>query len=164
MKILQAVPIIILLWSGIALAASFVDNGNGTISDQASGLTWKKCSEGQSWDPENDFCSGTITTFTWQEALQRAEAVNKGTEGESLGQVGWRLPNIKELASVVDLKICDPAIDGDYFPETDSSGYWSSTASASSVNDAWGVGFFDGYDFCGDIDYSYRVRLVRAGP
>jgi hypothetical protein len=144
------------------MAADLTDNGDGTISDAATGLIWKKCTEGQSYDPDANTCTGTIDTFTWQEALQRAVSVNAGS-GENLGRDDWRLPNIKELASIVDLTLYDPAIDTDFFPETASSYYWSSTPYAASAGKAWGVSFGSGVDSYGGIDNGLRARLVRAG-
>ncbi|WP_413701924.1 DUF1566 domain-containing protein [Psychromonas sp. KJ10-10] len=60
----------------------YVDNNNGTITDNATGLTWQK----------EDSSEG----LNWQEALQYAENLNLG------GYDDWRLPNAKELQSIVD--------------------------------------------------------------
>ena len=61
---------------------NFSDNGNGTISDKATGLTWQKA----------DSKKG----MNWKEALQYAENLTLG------GYSDWRLPNAKELQSIVD--------------------------------------------------------------
>jgi hypothetical protein len=168
MKTVHILLMFLLLWAGAALAADFTDNGDGTISDADTGLIWKKCSEGQSYDSsaaaaEQCGDSRDIATYTWQEAFQRAEAVNAGSAGEALGQSDWRLPNINELASIADLATYDPAIDTTFFPETASSFYWSSTPRAGSAGLAWGVSFYGGADSSYGIDYYGRARLVRAG-
>lgn len=61
---------------------SFSDNGDGTISDQATGLTWAKMDSGRG--------------MTWREALAYAEKLNLA------GHSDWRLPNAKELQYIVD--------------------------------------------------------------
>jgi len=61
---------------------NFVDNGDGTISDLATGLMWQKSDDGVSRD--------------WEEALKYAEDL------ELAGHNDWRLPNAKELQSIVD--------------------------------------------------------------
>lgn len=74
----------------------FVDNGDGTITDQATGLMWMKA----------DSAKG----MNWQQALSYAENL------EHAGYSDWRLPNAKELHSIVDYSRCpdvtnSPAID-----------------------------------------------------
>ena len=61
---------------------SFVDNGNGTITDSGTGLMWQ----------ESDSRKG----FDWKESLNYAEKLKLG------GYDDWRLPNAKELQSIVD--------------------------------------------------------------
>ncbi|WP_372840953.1 DUF1566 domain-containing protein [Phaeovulum sp.] len=63
----------------------FADNGDGTVSDAATGLMWAKADSGQGMD--------------WADALAWAEA--KNAEGY-LGHDDWRLPNVKELQGLVD--------------------------------------------------------------
>lgn len=60
----------------------FVDNGDGTITDLATGLMWQKADSGMGMD--------------WQDALEYAENL------ELAGYSDWRLPNAKELQSIVD--------------------------------------------------------------
>jgi len=60
----------------------FVDNGDGTITDRATGLIWTKADSGK--------------TMNWQEALRHAEDL------EYAGHDDWRLPNVKELQTIVD--------------------------------------------------------------
>jgi hypothetical protein len=59
-----------------------VDSGNGTVTDRATGLTWMKADSGQGMD--------------WPSALQYAEGMDYA------GHSDWRLPNAKELQSIVD--------------------------------------------------------------
>lgn len=61
------------------------DNGNGTVTDAATGLVWAKADSGQAMD--------------WPTALAWAEAMNAE---RYLGHDDWRLPNVKELQGLVD--------------------------------------------------------------
>ena len=60
----------------------FVDNGDGTVSDLATGLMWQQADDG--------------IARNWEEALAYAESL------EHAGYGDWRLPNAKELHSIVD--------------------------------------------------------------
>ena len=132
----------------------FQDNGNGTVTDLATGLIWKQCAEGLSGA---GCASGSPATFTWQEALQHAEAA------VFAGSDLWRLPNKNELASLVERRCYGPAINERHFPNTPSFLFWSSSPNASDSSFAWLVNFRYG----GVANYfkffDAYVRLVRAG-
>lgn len=142
-----------------AIAATAPDsryrnNGDGTVSDLATGLVWKQCAEGLSGA---GCATGNVETFSWQQALQRAETA------VFAGSAQWRLPNKNELASLVERRCYAPAINLRYFPSTPSSWFWSSSPSANGSSIAWGVVFHDGYVNNGYKSYAEYVRLVRAG-
>jgi len=126
----------------IATTSHLQDNADGTVSDAKTGLIWKKCSEGQRWNADMNACDGSVNHYTWQAALQQSEQVNQGNAGENLAKVDWRLPNIKELASIVELKCWQPSINISVFPATRSAWVWSSsslaivTARGSSISAA----------------------------
>ncbi|EMK6943003.1 DUF1566 domain-containing protein [Vibrio cholerae] len=134
-------------------SADFSDNGDGTVTHHTTGLIWQRCSLGQSWDGTD--CTGNATGFTWQQALAAAAQPTLG------GFSDWRLPNKNELASIVEYRCYQPAINNQQFPNTPSNGYWSSSPEGEGV---WGVGFYNG-DVAGVYKrgYGFRVRLVRAG-
>ncbi|MBI4789724.1 MAG: DUF1566 domain-containing protein, partial [Chloroflexi bacterium] len=107
---------------------SFVNNGNGTITDQATGLIWSQADSGKG--------------MNWEAALAWAQAKNAETY---LGYSDWRLPNAKELQSIVDYKrspdtTSSAAIDPLFSVtaitnepgKTDYPCYWTSTTHASS--------------------------------
>jgi Protein of unknown function (DUF1566) len=129
----------------------FVPNG-AEVLDTETGLIWKRCSEGQKWNGTT--CGGKATSPNWRAALAIANA-----EGG-----GWRLPNVKELVSLVDLTRSDPTIDPVAFPATLVSSYWSSTPYNDYPEFAWAVGFNIGAVNFWHTDIGYRVRLVRTAP
>ena len=153
-----------------ATTAHLVDNGDGTVSDPQTGLMWKKCPEGQVWITDMKKCDGMVAEYTWQQALQRPPQVNAGAIGQNLGHTDWRLPNIKELASIVELRCWDPAINEAVFPAVPRWFFWSSSPVASDDGDAfqvdfhYGTGGWDGaFTFRGSSrDGGAGVRLVRG--
>lgn len=143
------------LLKGVA-AAGYVDNGNGTVTDTATNLMWQKCSAGQPNDPG---CSGAAAAYVWdgsQGAIGYCEGLTLG------GYNDWRLPNIKELTSIVDLTTYSPSIKLAYFQNTQSSSYWSSTTLSDFTTSAWCVNFFDGITWGSDKANTYYVRCVRG--
>lgn len=95
---------------------NFVNNGNGTISDAATGLMWQQQDSG--------------TTLNWESALAYCEGL------EAAGYNDWRLPDAKELQSIVDYTRAPdaanaaqqgPAIDPIFSVSETEAWYWSST-------------------------------------
>jgi hypothetical protein len=132
---------------------SFTFNGAEVI-DKRTGLTWKRCSEGQTWSDST--CIGTATAHTHVAALTLTKAVNT-----SQSTTGWRLPNVKELASLADRGCQSPAIDRTAFPATPNKAFWSSTPFQGEPFP--GVVYFG----AGQVDLSFtseshHVRLVRT--
>jgi len=106
---------------------NFTDNGNGTISDAATGLMWMQDDSGEG--------------MAWEEALKYSESM------ECAGYSDWRLPNIKELQSIVDYSrapgntgsaAIDPVFHDSHIQneagEPDFPFYWSGTTHASVRN------------------------------
>ena len=148
-----------------ATTSDLKDNGNGTVSDAKTGLVWKKCNEGQSWNAVLNSCDGKANRYTWQAALERAQALNNNSEGENFGKTDWRLPNIKELASILERQCYDPSINTSFFPSsffpyTSSSLYWSSSPYVFSAL-AWGVNLYVGRVNTFIKSSRNSVRLVR---
>jgi hypothetical protein len=139
-------------------SSHLVDNDNGTITDTATGLIWKKCSAGQNNDTA---CTGSATAFPWDKALQVAETLN--SSGGFAGKTDWRLPNIKELQSIVEVACSLPSINSVRFPNTASLYFWSASADAGHSADAWNVYFGNGLSSKNRRKYFSRVRLVRGG-
>ena len=124
---------------------SFTDNGDGTVKDNVTGLIWQQ---------------GESSTMSWETALSTCETSNLS------GYTDWRLPNIRELSSIVDDLRANPAIDIVVFPGALSSQYWSSTTAAGYTAGAWSVGFSSNGQVGGytKTSYNYNIRCVRGGP
>lgn len=128
----------------------FTINSNNTVTDNTTGLTWMRCSLGQSGNDCND---GSAMRYTWSQAL------NEVTNNYS----GWRLPNIKELSSIMGLKCYNPEINTEVFPSTISAYYWSSSPSVHHDNRIWWIDFYSGGENISESYGDFYVRLVRGG-
>lgn len=142
-KILK--PILLLAFL-LLLAASawalgpYVDNGDQTVTDQATGLMWDQ---------------RETSTKTWVSALAYCEGLDHA------GHTDWRLPNRNELESLVDDTKYSPAIDTTAFPNAKSYAYQSSTTITSNATAARLVHFGAG-SVGGQLKtYNYYVRCVR---
>jgi chitodextrinase/photosystem II stability/assembly factor-like uncharacterized protein len=137
----------------------FTDNGDGTITDNLTGLVWTK----DAGTPTANSCTGG--TKAWQDALDYVACLNTNNY---LGHNDWRLPNINELESLSNAG--EPSnlwLDTQGFYNF-QSGYWSSTSVSGYSVYAWafrsGVGpggidkTYDGYYFV------LPVRSVTAPP
>lgn len=134
----------------------FVPSADGTeVKDTLTGLIWRRCAEGKTWNNDAQTCDGHATEFTWLEALDHVEKnINRK----------WRMPNVKELYSLVDLEKANPAIDRRAFPHTRGSSFLSSTPEGrGSVVYVQVVEFYQGsvtrreaFDY-----YRWTLRLVR---
>lgn len=158
----------------------YIDNGNGTVTDNMTGLIWMRCDLGSSWDTALQACMTLDDeqglARTWFEALDGVNDVNNsGNYSEALAFQDWRLPNIKEIASLINFYCLPEKIDKNVFPNADNV-YWSSTPFYKKL--AFGekqnglVPFYDAAyvaNFHGELDVNgsaivakHRVRLVRG--
>jgi hypothetical protein len=140
----------------------FTDNSNGTVIDNLTGLIWLK----------NANCFGTKN---WTTALSDANSLSSGscglTDGSSAGD--WRLPNFKELFSLIDAEYYSPALsdaagtakwgEGDAFSGVQTNRYWSSTTYADGTTNAWRVGLNGGGVGNGDKSSTNYVWPLRGG-
>jgi len=98
-------------------ANDFADNGDGTVSDRMSGLMWQQADDGRARD--------------WPAALAYCENLTLA------GRDDWRLPNVKELQSIVDYTRHDPALDPRFLRQSDRRAwFWSSTTHGDNIMQA----------------------------
>ena len=78
------------------------------------------------------------------------------------GYSDWRIPNRRELESIVDLEQCNPAIDGTTFPSASANYHWTSSTQKCNTALGWTVSFYAGTVYPQDKDTAkWYVRLVR---
>ena len=137
-------------------APRFSDHGDGTVTDNLTGLMWTKDANA----PGPSGCNPG-TWKTWQGALDHVACLNTNSY---LGYSDWRLPNIKELRSLIDYSNYAPALPtGHPFTSVQSYYFWSSTTDAGGTCDAWIVNVWGGYvGYSRKVDGGY-VWSVRAG-
>lgn len=157
------------------VADRFTDNGNGTVTDKVTRLNWQRCDVSMTWQ-----ATGTCTNvlqgvlqgghkdYTWKEALNEVVAFNQ-TEAVAGRHADWRLPNIKELATIANMNCAYLAIDETIFPEPQSS-YWSSTPVVQvdvdagldkRQNGAWAFDFARAKEARLPLSDTATIRLVR---
>lgn len=149
--------------------ARFVDKRDGTVLDQRTGLTWQRCPLGYAFTDggtpdllHDDRCVPPASPgFTWQGALQGAAALNAA--GGFAGFSDWRLPNIKELASIVETRCVAPSANPLVFPGTPAEPFWSSTFQVGppTLVNAQTVDFGTGGDRDVRATDLAQARLVR---
>ena len=125
----------------------FTDHGNGTVTDNLTGLMWAKNANltgGRSWQDAMSYCHQNVSIAD---------------------RMGWRLPTIEELSSLLDTTQEDPALpSGHPFVNVQSSGsYWSSTTFESGTGDAWVVPMSDGVAYTVTKSESKYLWPVRGG-
>ncbi len=131
----------------------FTDNGDGTVTDNLTGLVWLK----------NANCGGTKD---WDGAVDYAAALKDDDCGLSDGSAegDWRLPNVKELQSLIDFSQYDPALpSGHPFSGVQANYYWSSTTKSNNPSFAWHVSLYNGNVHYGNKTNNYCVWPVRGG-
>jgi len=171
-------------------ALRYKDNGNGTVADQNTKLDWEKKSD-----------DGTIhdkdTGYTWADALgtfipmlnnrcandETVDCTATGNAGCAAvggkcgfaGHRDWRLPNVKELQSIVDYEAVNPAVASAFNNNcaanctaqtcscTPEHSYWSSTTYAFEPEFAWFVDFGFGAVLTSGKSGGLFVRAVRGG-
>ncbi len=130
----------------------FTDHHDGTVTDNLTGLMWIKA-------PHT--LSGNAGQHTWSDAVVFCNELTHA------GHSDWRLPNVRELLSLIDYDNYDPALPHDHpFTIHFQSGYWywSSTSTAGLTEYAWiavyGVGYATN---AGTKTTWHYVWPVRAG-
>lgn len=135
-----------------APATRFAVHADGTVTDTRTGLMWKRCVEGLSG---TDCATGGTAFNNWSNALTLA------ANSTYAGYSDWRLPNPKELESLVEYRCMDPAINLTVFPGTPRNWHWTAAPYANASDYAWIGGFYVGGSSYDGRTIPYAVRLVR---
>ena len=153
-----------LLQKGVAWPdPRFTDNSDGTVTDNLTGLIWLKdanCRDTVGGINRSDF-SGSLL---WANALTWSNNLANGdcglSDGSTAGQ--WRLPNVRELFSLIDWgEMFEPALTSGHPFDNVQGHHWSSTTKPTTW--AWTVNLGDGYvAFVGKANHRY-VWPVRGG-
>lgn len=150
---------------------SFTDNGNGTITDNKTGLMWEKLDD-------NDLAGlagihDYNRQYTWDQAFVKVSDLNLSLFA---GHSDWRLPSIRELETLKDFGREFPAIhpvfDAGCTPGcttatcscAEVNHHWSSSTNHSNPVYAWGVDFAEGWSYPElKTTLTSEVRAVRGG-
>ncbi len=128
-----------------------------TVVDTETHLEWARYVDGRT----NKKCVGCGNKYTWKEALDRANSFKLN------GKDDWRLPNIKELRSILELNCNNAAINYHAFPNTPNLDSWHWTSSPmfgpNVDKKAWATEFGQGASMPYDKKERYYIRLVRGG-
>ncbi len=128
--------------------ASFDVRPDGTVTARGRGLMWMRCLLGQSL--VNNLCTGEPSLFSRNQALVAAAAQ------DFAGHDDWRLPNVKEILSIIEDRCARPGLNADLFPISTAFAVWSSTQGSWLVHSNGWLRF--------DLPQPSPVLLVRDVP
>jgi hypothetical protein len=135
--------------NGVTVNPRFRTNGDGTVLDNLTGLIWLQ--DANCWALRN-----------WTAALSEANNLAEGSCGLTDGSIAgdWRLPNRKELLSLLDLGQYVPALPpGHPFTDVRQGPYWSSTSDAGIAIYAWTVNIYTA-----GVSFHYKINAIRVWP
>jgi Protein of unknown function (DUF1566) len=142
-------------WGKPSPSPRFVDNNDGTVSDKLTGLVWLKDAD-------------LYGEVPWTKALTLARGLASGSDGlsDKSSPGDWRLPNIRELLSLIDYGTADPIIPaGHPFKNVKSAIYWTSTSLAPAPLLGWMMTLGIGptvFDVKGSSNRVWPVRGVKG--
>ena len=121
---------------------AFVDNGDGTVTDNATGLMWQK--------------GGSPAAMTWEDAGRYVQQMNQKGFG---GYSDWRLPKLIELASIMECSWKNGDLFLDVIFDRNQISCWS--ASTRGADRAWKINFRLGYVIDSPVKSQNAVKAVR---
>lgn len=130
-------------------------NSDGTVLDKTTNLLWSRCLVGQSWDSSSSSCTGTAQQLNWSEALLESKRNNLA------GYSTWRLPNAKEVLTLIERSCVDPAINLVAFPASNSENIWTGTTVVNQPGRAWAIAMYSGKNNTKEKNIRLYVRYVR---
>ncbi len=147
---------------------SYADNGDGTIRDKRTALTWEKLSNDDSIHDKDN-------TYSWADAFLKIDDLNTAAFA---GFTDWRLPNQSELETIVDRSKFLPSVPTEFQHDCTAGCTvltcsctvapfdeiaWSSTTYVKTPSAAWLVNFYDGTAYSEAKSALHHVRAVRGG-
>jgi hypothetical protein len=140
-------------------------SGTGQDGELRKGVAWPSPRFTVSGDCATDNLTGLMWArnanlpIGWQGALDYAASLNSGSG--LCGRHDWRIPNRKELRSLVDYSQSYPALPLNHpFIDVQTGHYWSSSTNATNPNNAWIVRFnVEGYLSCDMKGYNYALPV-----
>ena len=149
---MRAIFLIMIGLSTTVFADFTRDNTNGIVTDSQTLLQWQDVyiSNG-----------GNIKSINWRGALNYCKALSLYDTGSAPSpDEKWRLPNIRELFSIVDHNADHSSISS-VFRTVHENGYWSSTSDTRSPDKAMLIYFQFGDLYSNNKSQVYSVRCVR---
>jgi hypothetical protein len=138
-----------------AHAAPFDVSADGQeVIDKASGLIWRRCTEGMKWNGSG--CEGAGLMMSHEKALLHAK------EQAAASGKAWRLPTLSELLGIVDRSQPAPTIDRKAFPDTPAIQFWTSEINPKEPHRAFFVFFGTGVREHDVRMMPLHLRLVRS--
>ncbi len=128
-----------------------VKTDDGSIHDKDNKYTWYNSNPSENGGDAGELNGGANSeTFI--------NSLNSSSFG---GYSDWRIPTKAELITIVDSSESAPAVDGDYFPETQSYSYWSSDNYEGDAAGAYFINFSSGSSGVNPKAREYHLRAVR---
>jgi len=137
-------------------APRFTDNGDGTVTDSLTGLMWLK--------------DGGCLKKRWSDTLNiivdfNSNSLSYSCLGYTANYTDWRMPNVKELESMINYDVSDSAgwLNSAGFTNVKYSSYWSSTTSQKSAAQAWMINMQKSAKLLQNKKSNYYAWPVRGG-
>lgn len=140
-------------------SSRFIFTAKRNVVDRQTGLMWRACVEGAS----GELCDeGEPVQVHWGEALLYPAGAKLTSTNEKTSEYDdWRLPNIRELSTLVELQCATPAVHSEIFPNTPASHVWSSSPYNFYTHYSWYVDFANGAPTYDLRTSPKNIRLVR---
>lgn len=161
----------------VGVDPSFRDNGDGTITDERTGLVWeKKSNDGSIHDLDNAYAWGqAVTPYSMNGPILSEFLATLNEEPCFAGHCDWRIPNLRELQTLASYERLNPATWNEFNRDckegctvlqcscTPGSITWTSTTHRLSPRDAWSIHFANGQSAGSVKTRRSTVRAVRGG-